>query len=200
MPGANSLGRIPSLSFLHQILTLSSQYLESTLSMGDFTCLIMGTQDLLDLLFLHIDFYFMANTLALIDKKLNLMEDPMLKKFALSVFCFGLISSSPVMAGCADNNSEFIAAVLDVEGSIEVWINTREHWNKNGSLVDSYSRSEATKVNDIIDSVNLCNLAESQYSDCGHERSVKQLKQELEQACVQIDPEFQRWAEDEVKN
>jgi len=121
-----------------------------------------------------------------------------MKRIFLAVICFNLLST-PVSAGCADSKSEFLAAVLDVEGRIEVWINTRENWDARGALVDSYSESEAEKVDKITDAVKLCNLAESQYEPCREGRSVSQIKAELKRACVQIDSDFQTWAEAEIE-
>lgn len=121
-----------------------------------------------------------------------------MKKFFLATICFNLLSTAAI-AGCADSKSEFLAAVLDVDGNIEVWINTRENWDARGALVDSYTEAEAEKVDIITDAVKLCNLAESQYEPCRDGRTVSQIKAELKKACVEVDSDFQVWAEAEIE-
>jgi len=125
----------------------------------------------------------------------------MLNRLALSLILINLLinGSNAMAASCNLEKSHFIAAVIESENEIEVWINTRAHWMSEGALTDSYSSKESRSVDKITDVLNLCNLAESTYSPCGEGRSIKQIKKDLESVCVQIQPEFQTWAEKEIK-
>lgn len=123
-------------------------------------------------------------------------------KFALAAL-FVIACAQPAFAAetCATGKTEFIAAVITTpENQIEVWINTRENWLERGALVDSYSEQQHEKVDAITDVVQLCNLAESQYEPCGpRKRDQLTIVDALEQQCVENDPEFQAWAENEIQ-
>lgn len=95
--------------------------------------------------------------------------------------------------------SQLIAAVLEIDGNFEIWINTRDNWNTRGSLVGSYTEEEQILIEQVTDKTNLCNLAESQYEPCRPGRTKAQIVTELTLAGVPIDPGFQQWAEDELK-
>jgi len=98
---------------------------------------------------------------------------------------------------CEPGNTYYIAAILKTEGNVEIWINTRDHWVKNKSLVDSYSAEEEIKVAKITDKLNLCNLAESQYELCKPGRTILEVEGDLLAECVENDRDFQVWAENE---
>lgn len=103
-------------------------------------------------------------------------------------------------------NSEFIAAVVVTpEGNMEVWLNTRETWEKEMRLTDSYVEDgQMERADAITDQTSLCNLMESTYEPCeaGSEgaRSQKQIMRDLEAVGVEIEPEFQAWAQHEVES
>lgn len=122
----------------------------------------------------------------------------MFKAIALSAVLSSSFLATPSFAGCADNSSEFLAAVVFVDGNTEVWINTRANWVMKKSLVDYYTDREQKLVDKITANTRLCNLAESLFEPCMGGRSAKQIKAELQKSCVQVDSDFQRWAEKEV--
>lgn len=97
-------------------------------------------------------------------------------------------------------NSKLIAAVLEVDGKVEIWINSRKHWNEERSLTDSYSADEKAEVDQVTDWLKLCSRAESQYELCRPGKSINGIKTVLMRVGVMIDPEFQAWAETEMKD
>ncbi len=66
-------------------------------------------------------------------------------------------------------------------------------------MVDSYLASVKDEVDRVIRSIGLCKLQESVYESCRSDRNIEELKQDLEGVGVSVDPEFQKWAEDEVE-
>lgn len=101
--------------------------------------------------------------------------------------------------------SEFIAAVVkNSEGQLEVWLNTRDEWNERGALTDSYVEDgQMERADQITEQANLCNLAESTYEPCESyqdipQRTQKEIMRELQALGVEIEPEFQAWAQAEV--
>lgn len=102
--------------------------------------------------------------------------------------------------------SEFIAAVVKTsEGNLEVWLNTRDVWEEKGALTDSYvEEGQMERADALTEEANLCNLMESTYEPCETgqdipQRSQKQLMRELEALGVEIEPEFQKWAQEEIQ-
>lgn len=117
----------------------------------------------------------------------------------LSFLVFFTLVSSTAFGACNLQKSHLIAAVIKSDSGIEVWINTRKHWNSRKSLIDSYSENDAKLVDQITDKVSLCNLAESTYEPCIAGRSISKISNELKAVCVNVDPAFQRWAQAEIK-
>ncbi len=95
-------------------------------------------------------------------------------------------------------NTKFIAAVLETEDGIEVWLNTRKHWVDKKSLISGYDEDDLVEVENVINQVNLCNLAESQYEPCSGNRTSKEIKFQLMQVGVEIDSSFQAWAKTQI--
>lgn len=93
-----------------------------------------------------------------------------------------------------------IAAVVPSDSGIEIWINTFEHWKFKRSLADHYSKEEQSFVDQVTEKAQLCNLMESIYEPCREGRGLEQVKRDLIKAGVRIDPEFQSWAEKEIKS
>lgn len=79
-------------------------------------------------------------------------------------------------------------------------MNTREHWLSDHVLTDVYTEEEQILVEKILDQTNLCSLMESIYEPCRGNRTPEQIKVDLIKAGVEIDPEFQAWAEIEILN
>lgn len=96
-------------------------------------------------------------------------------------------------------HTKYIAAVLETEAGIEVWINTRKFWNEEKTLIGSYSEEEAAEVEKIVEKSNLCNLAESQYEPCRPVKNLKVVEIALMRAGIEIDSKFQSWAEKEIR-
>ncbi|NJL23898.1 MAG: hypothetical protein HC902_01050 [Calothrix sp. SM1_5_4] len=94
--------------------------------------------------------------------------------------------------------SKFIAAIVKSEEGLEVWINTRAYWEERRVLIDSYSPEDGAEVEKIVDQTDLCNLSESQYQPCRGDRSIEQIAADLERAGVEVDRDFQAWAEREI--
>ena len=97
-----------------------------------------------------------------------------------------------------NDNSNFIAAVLEVDGNIEVWLNTRQHWNERGSLVSFYPEKLESEVELILDVVKLCSLQESIFEPCRNDRDLAKIKTQLLRMGVMLEPDFQSWAEKEI--
>lgn len=97
-------------------------------------------------------------------------------------------------------NTKFIAAVVETEYGIEIWLNTRTCWVADGCLIDSYPSYELDEVENIKDSAGLCELQESVYEPCQSGRTVEEIKMSLMKAGVEIDKEFQNWAEELVSS
>jgi len=95
-------------------------------------------------------------------------------------------------------NTKYIAAVLKVDDQIEVWINTRAHWNEEGCLIDSYSSEDQKEIDEIKDIVGLCGLQESVYEPCRSGQSQDDITLLLMSAGVEIDSDFQAWAQKEI--
>ncbi|MFP5520724.1 MAG: hypothetical protein ACLGGX_12535 [Bdellovibrionia bacterium] len=117
-----------------------------------------------------------------------------MKKLILGISILFALVPTAVLA----QSGPFLAAVVEVEGSIQVWINPKSFWLKNGHLTDSYSEEEAELIEDMVDAANLCNLMESTYEPCRSGTSVKSVKQRLLEVGFILDTDFQDWAEQEA--
>lgn len=95
--------------------------------------------------------------------------------------------------------SKLIAAVVEYEGYILVFINTRSEWTSAHRLTDSYTEKEQLLVDQITDKLNLCNLEESTFEPCKEGRSVADLKQQLENSGVEVEPSFEQWITQEIQ-
>lgn len=113
------------------------------------------------------------------------------------LICFGLTFGG-FSAQAKASSSDFIAAVVVFEGDVEIWLNSRNHWEAHGGLTDNYTEEEWEVVSVITEEARLCNLAESSYDVCGRPLSIEQIKALLVSVGVEIDPAFQAWAESEV--
>jgi hypothetical protein len=91
--------------------------------------------------------------------------------------------------------THFIAAVMESEAEIQVWINTRGHWEKTGYLVDHYTDKERQQLSPILEYANLCEIEESVFAPCSGAGSSSVIIKQLQEKCIPVEPDFQRWAE-----
>ncbi|MBT4763087.1 MAG: hypothetical protein HOO06_15450 [Bdellovibrionaceae bacterium] len=95
-----------------------------------------------------------------------------------------------------EDNSEFIYAVIDYEGSYEFLINTMDEWELNQRLTDNYSIEERNYLRPILTEAGLCELAESSYSLCiQQDGALEKAKEVLASYGIGNLAEFQNWAE-----
>ena len=95
---------------------------------------------------------------------------------------------------------KILAAVVQVEDGIEVWMVSEAFWKKHKeSLQDSYSEEESEAVSAIADKAQLCNSAESVYEPCEEARTVAQIKKDVVKAGAVNLKAMQKWAEEESK-
>lgn len=104
---------------------------------------------------------------------------------AASTSAFARSTMPPVM----------LAAFVEDEDGIEVWLNPKAYWKKHESLIDSYTENQQKLVTKIADKANLCNAAESMYEPCKAGRSLEQVKKDTLAAGAEFDEKFQEWAE-----
>lgn len=95
-------------------------------------------------------------------------------------------------------NSTLLAAVLDVDGGIQIFINTRKEWTSSHRLTDSYTENEQMLVDRLTENLSLCNLEESTFEPCTEGRSVIDLKKQLENSGVEVEPSFEQWIAREI--
>lgn len=97
--------------------------------------------------------------------------------------------------------TDLVAAVVQIpEGDIEVWFNSREEWLRDGSLSDGHEDGYYEVLERVVDEAGLCNSMEDTYTPCREGRSLEQIKADLARAGVSLDPDFQAWAEQEVRD
>ncbi len=114
----------------------------------------------------------------------------------LSVLLIGIFSIAHVIV---DPNSKYIAAVLESGEGVEIWINTRKHWELKQSLIDGYeTEQDWQEVNEITDKLSLCTLADAQFEPCRNDRSIEELEKGLLSQGVMLPEEFKIWAEGEL--
>lgn len=92
-----------------------------------------------------------------------------------------------------------LAAFVEDEDGIEVWLNPKAYWKKHESLIDSYTENQEKLVAKIADKANLCNAAESIYEPCKAGRTLAQVKKDTLKAGAEFDEGFQAWAEKTAK-
>jgi|GEM_PF-3180982 len=112
-----------------------------------------------------------------------------------------LALGAPSFADAPNPNASLIAAVVVIAGAdepVEVWINTREEWNTRQALTDSYDNQTRALVDNVTQTLNLCNLAESSYSPCRQDRGAEELIEQLEALGVEVPADFQSWAQSEA--
>lgn len=105
---------------------------------------------------------------------------------------FAAYSTAPL------NKSLLIAGVVEQDGLIQVFINSREVWQADHTLVDSYSNEEMVLVDEVTGQLNLCNLMESTYEPCQEGRTPSQIREELNSVGVEVNPLFEAWITQEV--
>lgn len=88
-----------------------------------------------------------------------------------------------------------LAAFVEDEDGIEVWLNPKTYWKKDQGLIESYTENQAKLVAKITDKANLCNAAESIYEPCKPGRTLAKVKADTLKAGAQFDESFQAWAE-----
>lgn len=118
-----------------------------------------------------------------------------------SLVCFSLFSAFQSHAGPKKNlkKSILIAAVVESDEQIQIFINTRAEWTSAQRLTDSYSKKEQLLVEQITDKLNLCNLEESTFEPCTAGRTVLEIKKQLENSGVEVDISFEQWIAREIQ-
>jgi hypothetical protein len=122
----------------------------------------------------------------------------MLNKFIILLSLLVVTASTSAYSSAALNESILIAGVVEQDGLIQIFINSREVWQTDHTLVDSYSDEEMVLVDEITDKLNLCNLMESTYEPCKEGRTPHQIRAELNSIGVEVNPQFEAWITKEV--
>ncbi len=120
----------------------------------------------------------------------------------LSTVILGILMAFTALSASAStefNRSALIAAVVDVDGQILVFINSRDEWNRNHRLTDTYSEAEQLLVDDLTDQLSLCNEMESTYSPCKPGLSAEGVRTQLRRAGVEVHQEFEQWMTEEFQ-
>lgn len=88
-----------------------------------------------------------------------------------------------------------LAAVIQGEEEIEVWLNPKKHWQDHKNLTAHYTEAEERAVEKITEAAKLCNLSESVYGPCPQGRTVAQVKADVLRAGAQFEQGFQAFAD-----
>ena len=95
--------------------------------------------------------------------------------------------------------SDVVAAIVQTqEGEIEVWFNSYEQWVEEGRLSDWHPEEYDELLSEIVDEANLCNSMENTYNPCREGRTIESIKKDLLEIGVNLDPDFQAWADEIV--
>jgi|GEM_PF-3017813 len=97
------------------------------------------------------------------------------------------------------NPRDFIFAIVKSEDVTYVFVNVKEHWETEGSLIDSYrSEEEDEYVHDQMLKADLCNSMESTFEPCKREYSKAQYVQMLESFGWKHDLKFENWMQTQM--
>jgi hypothetical protein len=108
-----------------------------------------------------------------------------------------LISFSAV---ASINVKDYIFAVVENQEGTYVYINVLDHWEKEGSLIDSYRTEEEDEfINNEMNSLDLCNSMESTFEPCSKTYSKNEYIKALKSRGFTHNIQFEKWITNETK-
>lgn len=116
-----------------------------------------------------------------------------------TLLVFLVMSMISIKAFAEMNPKDYIFAVTETNGELYVYVNVLEHWNENGSLIDSYRSEEEDKfINDEMNNLNLCNSMESTFEPCKKAFSKNEYVKALVARGFTHSLSFEKWMETQI--
>jgi len=95
--------------------------------------------------------------------------------------------------------SDYIFAVVKNADSVLVFVNVKEHWESEGSLIDSYRTEEENDyVSEQTLKADLCNSMESTFEPCKRAYKKSEYVQMLKSFGWEHNLEFENWMKTQI--
>lgn len=116
-----------------------------------------------------------------------------------TLLAFLVMSMISLSAFAEMNPKNYIFAVTETSDGLYVYVNVLEHWNENGSLIDSYrSEEEDDFINTEMNKLNLCNAMESTFEPCQKAFSKDEYVKALKARGFIHSRSFEEWMETQI--
>lgn len=116
-----------------------------------------------------------------------------------NILVFLVLSIISFSAFAKVDSKDYIFAVTENENGLYVYVNVLDHWNKYGSLIDSYrSEEEDNFINDEMNKLNLCNSMESTFEPCRQAFSKEEYVKALKANGFIHSLSFEQWMETQL--